>query len=293
MKIQLLCGLLLCCTGILFGTRAVAVPTDYNLTAAGSSATIGAPLKTATFTQSSFNPAGSGVIDSFVRLNTTTAQEQAYNTTKNNVYDNGNDNIHNKDITVGQVGFVATANGPVMRFLLDINEPNADKKSKLNLDEVQVFLSRNPSDDREDALGQGQLLALNNPRYLVYQMDAEGADNRVILDGDTGGGSGHGDMILDIPLTLFTDAFSAGGFGVDPLVQNGAYIYLYSRFGSNDNINDNNYEEWAAIKGNPIGEPPCTVNCTPQEVPEPGNLSLIAVGLFGAAVALRRRRGLR
>lgn len=37
-------------------------------------------------------------------------------------------------------------------------------------------------------------------------------------------------------------------------------------------------------------EIPCTANCGPQEVPEPGNAALFGIGILGAAVALHRRR---
>lgn len=269
--------------------QVMAVPVDTNLTVAGSSATLGAPGATAKFTQSSFNPAGTGVIGSFVRIDGG-EQEQAYNTSTPNVYDNKSDATHNHPIQVGQIGFTATAGGDVMRFLLDINEPNSSKKSLLNLDEVQIFLSRNPLESATPAMPQGQLLVLSSPLYLVYQLDAGLVDRRVILDGDTGGGSGHGDMLLDISRDLFNAAFTAGGFNTTA-EKNNAYIYLYSRFGSNDNINDANFEEWAALRGNAIIDG-CTVNCGQQEVPEPGSLSLIALGLLGAgSLFARRRRG--
>jgi hypothetical protein len=292
MKIKQLIAVLISSTTMVVAGQAGAAPVDTDLTGLHSTATIG----TATYTQSPFNPAGSGVIDSFVRLNTNNPQEQGYNTIVSNVYDNGSDNIHNHGIQVKDVGFVSTAGGDVMRFLLDINEPNSSNKSKLSLDEVQIFLSRNPDDSAEPALAQGQLLTLSNPLYLVYQMDSAAQDQRVILDGDTGGGSGHGDMILDIPKNLFDLAFVAGGFA-STTDKNNAWIYLYSRFGSVDvdvtgTINDANFEEWAAIKGGAIGEPPCTVNCNPQDVPEPGSLPLVALGLLGAAaMSARRRRG--
>ncbi|MES2758928.1 MAG: PEP-CTERM sorting domain-containing protein [Pseudomonadota bacterium] len=41
-----------------------------------------------------------------------------------------------------------------------------------------------------------------------------------------------------------------------------------------------------------LGESPCTVNCGPQEVPEPSNVALFGIGILGAAAALRRRPGI-
>ncbi|RJG11803.1 PEP-CTERM sorting domain-containing protein [Massilia cavernae] len=37
-------------------------------------------------------------------------------------------------------------------------------------------------------------------------------------------------------------------------------------------------------------EPPCEVDCDPQELPEPGNVALFGIGILGAAAAMRRRR---
>lgn len=253
-----------------------AAPVD--LTTAGSFGSIGGAL----YTQVDAQPTGTGFIDSFVEIGGANKNVvEAYNTTVNGTLDNGSSPQFNHEITVGTIGFIETDAGLVMRFLLDINQTsNPQGQSLFSLDEVQIFIST------EDNLSTETFpLALGT---LVYQMDAA-ANEHVMLDYDLNHGSGSGDMTLDIPFALFNAAFGAGGFdGAD--AQNGAFIYLYSRFGENA-PNDDGFEEWAYEKGADIEEPcPLTdPECNPTDIPEPGSLSLLALGLLGAAVASRRR----
>lgn len=264
------------------GIGAQAAPLD--LTTAGAFGTING----ATYTQVPPQSTGSGVIDPFVRIRDNQATVQAYNTRVSNTYQNDGTDTYNHEVTVGSIGFIdingADAGGEVMRFLLDINQTKANPF--LLLSEVQIFLSTSPNQSIEPVLGQGDLLPLALSA-LVYQMDGAG-DDGAQLNYALNSGSGSGDMTLDIPLSMFAGAFASLGLN-DAVSQNGAYLYLYSRFeGNNDG-----FEEWAHYSGNPIGEEPCNPaveDCGPREIPEPNSLILFSFGLIGAALAIKRGR---
>jgi hypothetical protein len=263
---------------------------EISLVTVGSSSTING----AKYTQSTVSPAGTGTIPSFVTIGGNQDQVQGYNTTVNNVFNNGSSDVNNHEITVGTIGFIdtngAAAGGMVMRFMLDINQTNSGNTHFLSLDEVQIFVSKNANQSGSVAPAQGAALALTNSS-LIYQMDSSSVDNRVTLDAAIGGGSGAGDMFLDIPFELFSSGFSALGL-TTAAAQNGAYIYVYSRFGSQF-INNDGFEEWGAIQGAALVEQPCvpgTLGCGPQQVPEPGNLALLGIGLLGIGSARRMRR---
>jgi hypothetical protein len=272
--------------------------TTLDLTAAppNQNSPIGGSIGNGTFTQNFIQPTGSGVIQSFVRISTNQTLVQGYNTTANNVYNNDSSDTFNHAITVGQVGFTNIGGVDKMRFLLDINQTKNEPFH--SLDEVQIFLSTTPNiDNGSTAVSQGVMISgLGN--YLVYQMDSGGQNNTVLLNYSLNSGSGTGDMTLDIPATAFDPIFDAMGLKTDA-AKNGAYIYLYSRLGTsanldpNQNPNNDGYEEWTYIKGNPIGgecvpteQNPC--GGPPQTIPEPGTLALMATGLFGLAYKRRK-----
>jgi hypothetical protein len=262
-----------------------------NLLTAGGICTDSYNGSTATYTQVAPQPTGTGYIDPFVRVGMQGSAGkdvvEAYNTKVDGVFNNSNEDNWNHEITFGQVGLLTVGGQTFMRFLLDINQTSANPR--LNLDEVQIFISKTANQSITSFNGSG-VLGLSNS-LLVYRLDGNGQTSQndsISLDYSLNSGSGSGDMFLDIPIAMFNAAFTAGGTAYDTDAErNGAFIYLYSKFGSNPYENNDGFEEWRYIQGSPIGGPPCTKpgGCG---VPEPGSMGLVAFGLFGLAVMRRR-----
>jgi hypothetical protein len=209
------------------------------------------------FTTNTVQPTGTGVIDSFLRLQNN-GTESGYNTSARPVeFDQKTDPNFTRDLLLSSVP-VVTINGTAYRqFLLDINEKNAYPGSLLSLDKLQIFQSP-----------VGNINSYANLGTKVYDM---GSGNAILLNYDLNSGSGSGDMFAYIPDSLF-----------DPSVP---YVYLYSAFGALANAGaDAGFEEWAVLEGT---QPPV------NEVPGPATLLFAAVGcglgLVGYSIRNRRK----
>lgn len=199
-----------------------------DLTTTGSSGAFGGVQ----FVQGDPQPTGTGVIQSFVRINGKDV-ESGYNTDGALEFDTmGGAFTHSvqvKDLAETTIGGVA-----YRTFLLDVNQKSSSPL--LSLDALKIHL--------ESAANlTGYPGSFSAP---VYDM---GAGNHVLLNYSLGSGSGSGDMFALVPSALF---------GADDT----KYVYLYSKFGEMEDAGANDgFEEWAYGKAS-TPPPPLTGSLT-------------------------------
>jgi hypothetical protein len=221
-----------------------------DLTAPLSSGTING----ARFETVDFRTAGTGVIDSFVRIQRN-GTEQGYNTSGRPVqFDETTDPNFTRNLTFGEIPTRVIDGVSYKEFMLDINQTQPN--SLLSLDQVKIYTS---------AIGSQIQANPDNLGAMVYEMDM-GGDSWVRMDYNLGSGSGQGDVRMLVPVS----AFGAAG--------SGTFVYLYSFFGTN-NVSNDGFEEWAIQTDNLIVPlPPAATT---------GLASLIGIG----ALRVARRRG--
>jgi hypothetical protein len=224
-----------------------------DLTTAGAQGTI----NDAIFEQIDPQATGTGSINSFVQVFGNTDVIEAYNTTVNNVLDNGASDQFNREILLSDVPLVTLDSVEYRRFMLDINA--AANAPLLSLDEIQIFRSSTPN--QSVTTFTNDILDLADAD-LVYRLDGP-VDNHILLNYSLNSGSGSGDMFAYIPELFFQGA-------------SGDYVYLYSRFGEN-NPHTAGFQEWSA----PLDE-------SNNIVPEPATALLMVTGIAG--MVLRRTR---
>jgi hypothetical protein len=240
---------------------------DLNL--AGTTTEINGAIFTSVDTNGSV---GTGVFPAMVRVQGNDCI-QGYNTQGTEEFDT----VNNSSVAVllSTMYVVDIGGTDYVEFHLDINQnKNTDGSSGPSLDNVQIFVSSN------DSLS-GWTNCMLGTLACVYDMDA-GLNRAILLDYVQNKGSGNGyDMQLFVPLSVF------GGALADP---SNSYVYLYSSFGAVGNVYTENdgFEEWQYRIC-----PPTTVCVTEPpppdtNVPEPGSLALLSLGLI--ALAARRKR---
>jgi hypothetical protein len=201
--------------------------TPLDLTTRGSAGMI----NDAIFRQYDARPTGTGVINSFVRLQAAGAKatvEQGYNTDARPLqFDENKSPQFTRSLHLGDVPLVNIGGVPYREFLLDINQKSS--QPLLSLDELRLYVS-----DSASLTGYNAAAKTLGGLAPVYDLDA-GGDNWVKLDYRLNSGSGAGDMLFYVPDRLFGASGSA------------ANVYLYSKFGVNLAGNAG-FEEWAAGK---------------------------------------------
>ena len=201
---------------LIWGASASATTVDLK-PGAGSSGTVNGVL----FEFDAQQPAGTGVLNSFLRIQNT-ATEEGYNTSNpafpfDEVPPAGG---FTRDLQFGEL----QQTGGNFLFVLDINEPNGGSQSLISLDAVQIYFSDT---------GSQNTTILGDLGTLLYDLDA-GGDSEVLMDFDNAPGSGVSDMLMTVPSSIFA--------GVLP----SDFVILYSAFGNTD-ASQGGFEEWAHL----------------------------------------------
>jgi hypothetical protein len=253
--------------------------------ATGNSGTINGAVFTGA---TGHNTSGSGVIDSFVRLDNT-GVEQGYNTAARPYSDStitndaGTTATFNHPIQLKDLPVVVRQQGsvlvPYFEFVLDLNQENS--LPYISLDALQVSTASSGSLTGYTADG-----TYGNVATVAYDMHGgTNAYNAVALDSAFNTGSGSYDMFLNVPVS---------DFSITTAADLNKYVYVYSQFGKqslNDAIQpgttdaknggsaNDGYEEWARGVGQPIEANGLTATAIREVTPTAtGNVTSVPAG---------------
>lgn len=210
----------------------------------------------ALFNQDATHPAGTGNINSFLRVQKN-GTEQGFNTNANNQLDNKGGNFTHA-LALNTLATTTISGVDYYGFILDINQVQAGSTNPLlSLDKLQIFTTNDPS-----ITGYNSTTAFGLNADKVYDLDGM-VDNYIKLDSSiAGSGSGTADMSFFLKKSLFTG-------------KTGNYLVLYSSFGGHFASNDG-FEEWAALTRDPVVSSPAPLPSTAAM----GALLLAALGIF-------------
>jgi hypothetical protein len=245
-----------------------------DLTSAGAFGTIAGTGGTAFFQQIDSQSTGTGVIESFLRVQAN-GTEDGFNTSGRPIgMDQLTDPNFTRSLLLSSVPIVVNPSGApagsYYQILLDINEPSGGDNSLLSLDDLRLYATTgNPiNDGNANAATVGALEALVGTADWAFD-----ADDLIKLDYALNSGSGSGDMFAYIPVTAL------GAAGVD------TYLTLYSHFGETSSVglgsgydSADGFEEWSVVRG-----------ATPP-VPEPHEYAMLGLGFLGLFAGWSRVR---
>jgi hypothetical protein len=205
----------------------------------------------ALFFASNQQPAGTGFIDSFVRVQDhgNGNFEQGYNTDGGFPFNDKHPHNFQHSIQLSSLSQFNLNGTEYFKFMLDANQSGATNHT-FTMSQLQFYTSNDPAQTTTSFNPDGTL-PLGN---LAYNLNpGGGASNSVIT---TATGSGKFDAVVYVPVSDFKPSDK--------------YVYLY--FAGNGN---GGFEEW-------------TVATSAAPVPEPSSLTLLFVAVAGVLGSRRR-----
>jgi hypothetical protein len=221
-RISSLTALLIATASLLLATGAHATVVDLttSLSASGS-------INGALFFASDQQPAGTGFIDPFLRVQASPT-EQGYNTDGGFPFDDKNPHNFQHSLLLSSLMQFNLNGTEYFKFMLDANQSGASNHT-FTMTQLQIYTA-NSGSLMPTSLNADGTIALGS---LVYNMNAGGTTNTVVT---TATGSGKYDATVYIPVSLFN--------------LSDKFVYLY--FAGQGN---GGFEEWTAATGvNPIPE---------------------------------------
>jgi hypothetical protein len=289
MRKKLLTAALAAATAILPSIGAFAGELDLS-GAATSGSLVGDVGGTAVFSEIASHPAGTGVFDPFLTINSqgNNPIESGYNTDGHTaLYLSQQRPEWNTLLRVGDLAQITIGNVNYFGFELDSNEPNGfekdgSAKSLISIDNIRIYTSStdntgavaNDESKLENPSPLGTLrFALNDPLKNAdgtYKIDnwvkLESATDGIADQQGHNGGSGFSDLIVYIPVTDF-----AGASATD-------FVSFYNLNGVHFNVDvdgtaaEAGFEEWRAVV-----------------IPEPNTMALLSLALVTLGFAAARR----
>jgi hypothetical protein len=217
-----------------------------DITHSGSSATIGG----AAFYETDQQPAGTGFIDPFLRVQASPT-EQGYNTDGGFPFNDKNPHNFQHSVLLSSLGAFTLNGTAYFKFMLDANQ-SGQSGHDFTLTQLQVYTS-NDGSQMTTAFNPDGTLPLGN---LAYDMNPGGGTSHSVITHATG--SGAYDAVIFIPVSDFN--------------LSDKYVTLY--FAGQGN---GGFEEWTAATG-------------VSPVPEPSAVALVLSAFPIAGMALLRRR---
>ncbi|HLC01781.1 MAG TPA: hypothetical protein VJK02_01970, partial [Anaerolineales bacterium] len=190
------------------------------------------------FSGSDYPATGSGLIDSFVRIQAND-DEQGYNTDfRPQQFNEGNTATFNHSILVSEVPVITINGQRYLEFRLDTNELNSRDNALLSLDAMQIYVQASGGDtggsltDFDQPADQGGTgTGFDSDATLLFDLDSGPDGNVNVILNDWSTGSGHGDYAVLVPILESVE------------LNDDDFIYLYSAFGGAEPT-DGGFEEW-------------------------------------------------